>query len=747
MHRRSAYPPGHPLRFSAQAEALDAVAVALATEPEFAISVAKNQLKIGTAFTEPNNPALAELAERLHRRGVGTITLRAGVTAAEFEVLLERISSTNTPADEEDDLLDETPQPSAHVGVEMLSYDGLALADELEDETGGPDGTGDRLWRQLAEVALVGWDGVDGAGFSGGGSAAEADIDRAFDSLFGIGSGDGRGDGNGDGSRPGSDGAGAGDGAGPEGAGAGGEGTGSVGSGPVSGTERESGAFGAIGAGELPPEMNPQRIARAISARARDGAPSVAVLKSLLRVARHARRRGRAGGGAVAARLREVLRNLDPGTMATLLASEVDPVRKRVLILQGVDALPVSAVLDWIEAAAQSADKSISHHLLRLLKKVAAQTRRRRDGGADDGGETLRQAARQLVDGWQLEIHQSEEHDTLLTHIAAYEDAAGDETDAGESVGAERVMQIALETDVIGHDVMAAADELVDARRLGVLLSLLDRVERSDVAAPAVRAHLLSAEMLRHILLNEPVELDAAHRLLELCDVAHAESMLDALSLSESPTTRQLVLQRLRELGDVIREQVVARLGDADWYVLRNLLALLGAMRTLPARLSIDAYFRHDEPTVRVEALRLLVRMPDRRETAVHDALLDHDPRVLRAALDAAASHGLPRRSGARLLQVVEKADRDNDLRVRGIALLPQAPTNLARDWLFKLVLRRRGFFRRWALQDPSSEQLAALRALAAGWRADPAVARALALAVASRDPQVREAVNALAAR
>ncbi len=300
---------------------------------------------------------------------------------------------------------------------------------------------------------------------------------------------------------------------------------------------------------------------------------------------------------------------------------------------------------------------------------------------------------------------------------------------------------------VIGHDVMAAADELVDARRLGVLLSLLDRVERSDVAAPAVRAHLLSAEMLRHILLNEPVELDAAHRLLELCDVAHAESMLDALSLSESPTTRQLVLQRLRELGDVIREQVVARLGDADWYVLRNLLALLGAMRTLPARLSIDAYFRHDEPTVRVEALRLLVRMPDRRETAVHDALLDHDPRVLRAALDAAASHGLPRRSGARLLQVVEKADRDNDLRVRGIALLPQAPTNLARDWLFKLVLRRRGFFRRWALQDPSSEQLAALRALAAGWRADPAVARALALAVASRDPQVREAVNALAAR
>ena len=84
---------------------------------------------------------------------------------------------------------------------------------------------------------------------------------------------------------------------------------------------------------------------------------------------------------------------------------------------------------------------------------------------------------------------------------------------------------------------------------------------------------------------------------------------------------------------------------------------------------------------------------------------------------------------------------------MRGIALLPQAPTNMARDWLLRLVLRRRGFFRRWALHEPSPEQLAALRAIATGWRADPAAARALALAVASRDAQVREAVNELAAR
>jgi len=735
MHRRSAYPPGHPLRMAAEAAALEAVGSALSEEPEFAIVVSRNQLVIGGAGTDQNNPALSELAERLHHRGVGTITLRAGITTAEFERLLEKISEARARRDEDDDDADDDePLPGAHVAVEMLSYDGLALADETDDDESGQDGTGDRLWRQLAEAALVGWDGVDGSGTVAGGfvadGEAEADFDRAFDALLESGGGDGAGDGAaGDGSGTGS-----------------GDGSGDDASDAASGRGGRGGV-GTLGVDDVSPAMNPARMARAISAQARDGKSGTAVLKSLLRVARHARRRGRAGGGAVAARLREVLKNLEPGTMASLLASEVDPARKRLLILQGVDALPVSAVLDWIEAAAASTDRTISHHLLRLLKKVATQTRRRRDGGADDGGETLRQSARQLIEGWKLETRESEEHKSLLEHVAAYE--GGADVAAESAAGAERLVQIALETDVVGSDVITAVDELIDAKRLGILLALLDRVEGSEIAATAMRAHLLSPAMLRHALLNEPVELDSAPLLLAACDAAHAESLLDVLSLSESQTTRQLVLQRLRELGDVIRDQVVGRLNSQDWYVVRNLLSLLGNMQTLPPRLAIDAYMRHDEPGVRVEALRLLTRMPERRETAVHDALLDEDERVVRAALDAAAAEGLPRRSGARLLQVAQKAREDSDLRARAIALLPQAPSAAIRDWLLKLVLRRRGmfFWSRMALQDVSSDVEAALRALAAAWRADPAAALALRLAEKSSDATLRDAVQSGARR
>lgn len=680
MHRRSAYPPGHPLRLAAQAAALETLARALEQEPEIIIAVSPGQLAVDGVFNEANDVALSELAERLHRRGVGTITVRAGVTAEEFEALLERVSHARDADEDDDDMLDGEARTDAHVTVDMLSYDGLALADE-PDDADGPDGKGDRLWRELAAAALAGWDGDDGAGSAGGGSSSDKGAPEA----------------------------------------------------------RASGEFGAP---ELPPAMSATRLARAISAGARNGESATTVLKSLLRVARHARRRGRAGGGAVAARLRDVLQQLEPGTMASLLGAELDPARKRVLILQGVDALPVSAVLDWIEAAARSADKSISHYLLRLLKKLSAQTRRRRDDGPDEGGESLRQAARQLIEGWTLEIRESEEHDTLLEHIAAYE--GSDEPAAhDDGAGAERIVQIALETDVVGHDVIAAVDELIDAKRLGALLGLLDRVERSAVAAPALRAHVVAPETLRHILLSEPVDLDAAQLLLERCDAAHAESLLDTLTLSESQATRQLVLQRLRELGDVIRDQVVARLSGADWYVLRNLLALLGAMQSLPPRLTADAYARHEEPAVRVEALRLLVRMPERREAAIHDALVDPDVRVVRAALDAAAATGLPRRSGARLLQVVEKADKGSDLRLRGIALLRQAPTNAARDWLLKQALRRRGFFRRLALQPASPELEAMLRALAAAWRTDAAVRPAITLAARSGDPMLREAVGA----
>jgi hypothetical protein len=691
MQRRYAYPPGHPSRVAAEATALQVISGALQVHHEIGIAVTQRQLVINGVASDPRNPAIGELSERLHRQGIANITLREGVSGMEFERLLDRITTAKPPGpDEEDDAPDHAPI-GVHVGLEMLRYDGLALQDE-DDEAGGPDATGERLWRELADAALEGWDGLDGAD-SGGGVTDEARDSAPVTAA-------------------------------------------EVAAAEAAPPPRPSVAMRQTR--ELPAALSAANIAKMISARAGEPGAAGDILKSLLRVGRHARRRGRAGSGAVAQRLREVLSGLEPGTLQTLLDSEVDPVRKRLLLMQGVDALPVSVVTEWIEAAAASGKESISTNLLRLFKKLAAQTRRRRDTAADDGGEAIREAARQLIEGWTYDATGAEPHGELLAKIAAYDtDEAA--LEGGGTAGADRIVQIALETNVAATgDVMAAVDQLIDEKRLALLFRFVDEAETATVTQPAILGHLLVPETVRRVLLTEPVDPDGAHLLLERCDMTRADALLDALAISESEATRRMILERLRALGEAIRDPILFRIPGALWYVQRNLLSLLGDMPDPPRNLPFDEFLASDEPMLRLEAIRLLMRIPERREGAVHDALGDADPRVMRAGLEAAAN-GLGRRSYGRLLQILEQAGDAADIRLRGIPLLRHVPLPAARDWLLTLVRRRRGafMFRRWVLAPRSAEMLAALRVLAQRWAADPAVVGLLKLGAKSDDAAI----------
>lgn len=709
MHRRYAYPPMHPSRVAAEAVAFAALGRALERYPEIAITVSRNQLAIGAGFSDPKNPALCELAERVHRRGIGAITMRAGMSSEEFDSLLTRIVEAKSSAEDDEAL----PERSLglHVAVEMLTYEGLALSDEVDTDDGSAsDVTSDRLWRELAQAALAGWDGADGEGSGGGGSgdvagAASTELDDRAAPAAGDGSGDGGS---------------------PESA----SGRPSAPRPSVHPTEAESAA----------------RVAKRINQRAHDQTFAATVLSSIIKVGRQSRRRGRTGSGAVAARVRDVMKRLEPATLKALLDSEPSPEKKRLLLLQGVDALPVSVVLDWIEAAAASSGKSISPYLLRLMKKLSGQARRRRDGGPDEGGESLRQAAKALVEGWSLEPNETAAHSTLLEQIANHE--KGEKPyDVAASAGAERVFQMALETDAFGPDVAGSVDQLIDHRLLAKAFGCFDEFPGSQTAVPSILVFLEAPETLRRVLLTEPIEADGARKLLARCGPASIDPLLDALALSESQPTRQLILDRLRELGEAAREPILGRLAGSEWYVLRNLLALLVAMPAIPADLQVDAYAKHEEPTVRVEALRLLARIPEKRGEAIHTALSDTDSRVVHAALDAAAA-GLPRRSALRVLQVLQRAAENSDVRVRGIALLDDVPLAVARDWLLSLVLRTRGvfFWRRWVLQPRSPEVLAALRVLAFEWKNDLKASTALRLAAQSGDEHVRAAVG-IAAR
>ena len=118
------------------------------------------------------------------------------------------------------------------------------------------------------------------------------------------------------------------------------------------------------------------------------------------------------------------------------------------------------------------------------------------------------------------------------------------------------------------------------------------------------------------------------------------------------------------------------------------------------------------------------------------------DLHVLRAALAAAAHGGVPRHSALRLLQCLEKSEPGSDIRLHGIPLLGQVPLTAARDWLVKLAVPRRRFFRRLSLHPKTAELLSVLRVLSAHWAKDSAAAVAFRLAAKSDDVEVRDAAH-----
>jgi hypothetical protein len=402
----------------------------------------------------------------------------------------------------------------------------------------------------------------------------------------------------------------------------------------------------------------------------------------------------------------------------------------------------VSCLVEWLEAAAASEGQHLSQQLLRLLTKLRQGARRRRDGGADDGGEALRDAARELIAGWDLADASPQPHNALLEHIARYE-RPGAALDGGDAAGVDRVITMALEIDAMGPDVLAAADRAIDDRRLGVLLHRVERAPTRGRTYEALVAHLHAPAMVRRMLLTELVDYDAARALLETCDLEQLPAMLDALAVSESQSTRQLILARVRAFGDAARPALLDRLTPtAPWPITRNLLHLLVFTPTAPADVPLRPYLQHAEAVVRMEALRLAARLPAERDRALADAVADADPRVLRTVLELLAD-GVPRRAVPRLLARLQAEPKGAESRVRGLPLLAAQPTTTARDFLLELVARRTAIRRRLVLLDKSLESLAALRALAVGWADDPVVRELLALAAQDADPAVRDAARA----
>ncbi len=91
------------------------------------------------------------------------------------------------------------------------------------------------------------------------------------------------------------------------------------------------------------------------------------------------------------------------------------------------------------------------------------------------------------------------------------------------------------------------------------------------------------------------------------------EPLLDRLAEEESKTSRLFYLDLLKDFGATVKEQLIRRLGDKRWYVVRNLLYVLRQLDDPSVLDDIYGLFAHRDQRVRQELLHVFLVFKDAR--------------------------------------------------------------------------------------------------------------------------------------
>jgi hypothetical protein len=674
LSRRRTYGGLHPMVLKTEHEAIEALDGVFKTRSSFTIGVAKHELLLNGQPFPAAANITKEVAGRLHRRGIGALTFHAGVDLAKLQELGQWLSIDPEKEREQDPTLATTPSLSGII-IGRLAYDALMLG----AADAAADASVSALWMALAQIA------ADGTGRQYGfGTARNADVsaaagneDAAFDVML-----------------------------------------------------REEAQVNDIADSLQQLVAQPEfarRTAVALMHLAAQGAQAPPELRA-----------------RIGERLHAVIERLGDSSFAPIIRGLGQRAEQKDFVLQVVDVLPVLAVSNWLQVAARATEQELSHHLLRLMTKLSQHAVNKREGLTD---ASFRGAAKELVEGWVLSDPNPDEHIKLLDRIALVHEATAaalgesPERDAAGLTESSRIVQMALEIDVIGDDALAAAEAVTANGGLSDLLSWIEASGDSE-SAQALRARVMAPDAIKRVLLANPVNPVAARSLLQTTDDTMIDTLFDALSAAECRESRDLIMARLREHGESLRPILIARLDGASWFFARNLLGMLRDLIIVQEGNSdIGAMMRfvdHENPQVRVEAIRMLLNVDAVRDAAIRRGLLDADERVAEVVLHylnhylhaphAGKKHALSTGAAGYLMRYVDEGSHKDALRVIAIRAVAATKYNTVRDWLLDIVITRTRFLRRAVLVKPNVLTATALNTLQAHYAEDPVVADALAL-------------------
>jgi hypothetical protein len=357
-------------------------------------------------------------------------------------------------------------------------------------------------------------------------------------------------------------------------------------------------------------------------------------------------------------------------------------------------------------------------------------------------GSALRLQVDRLVAGWSLPNPTPSDYSGALDRIARGRLPLSPQEASAGSTPAEplRIVQMCLELDQETPALWRAVDLLADE---GNLVRLLDALEQASAPTSWLGggAYLASPKMVRGLLSREPPDLASLDCLLPRLHGEALSPLFDLLPSDNRPV-RRAMFDRLLRLGERCAPEIIARMDDDRWYVLRNLLALLAEMEHLTAEIDPSPLLTHADARVRREALRVALRLPAVRDAALSAGLADSNDRVVGIAL-AAACDRRPPAAVPQLVALVGRETLDDDLRAVAVDALARANRSPhVLDVLLSVTMRSGRLLRRPALAPKSATVLMALADLAANWARDPRAAAVISRAASSSDSKIRQSVS-----
>ena len=482
---------------------------------------------------------------------------------------------------------------------------------------------------------------------------------------------------------------------------------------------------------------DPMVVAKAIDDHKRDAAYDQVVVGYLLQIAEELKQKGGKEAAALQKRISRLVSTLQPDTLQDLMHMGGDVLQRRKFVLDATQGMAVDAVVDLVQAAADTSGQTISHSLIRMLSKLAVH--------ADDGApmarptadSALREQVQKLVTGWNLEDPNPDSYRLALDKMSKMAPTFhGDDSFPAEP---ERLLTMGIEIEMLGEPVWRAVDMLVAKPDLAPLFDLLDAANDGWIKE-ALWRHVATPDRLEEQLAAPSVNAPVVARLVARLKAGAVEPLLEALARSDERSAPALV-ELLASVGPEFGPAVMARLATARWQYVRLLLLAISKLEHWPDGFDAREFQRHPDAGVRREAARLLIKHPAYREATITAALGDPDERVVRLALGA-AMQGCTAAQATVLMSRADDEALSPDLRALGIRALAAHRSVETLNWLLGRVIGRKVLMFRRNLASKSPEMLAALTGLAAYWSTEPSARDLLALASKHSDPEISDAAT-----